>query len=248
MTSAAQNLSPKTAAARLAELADSYMPLAGIPDEFIGEDGRPRAHWLRFLKSLTELDSEEIAKRFATADRHIRETGVTYRAYGDTSERAWPLSHMPLLISAAEWQLIARGIEQRARLLELVAADIYGEGKLISSGDIPAAVVTGSPDFLHPLKGVKPQGGKFLHLYAADIGRGPDGSWWVIGDRTQAPSGAGYALANRLVLSRAFPSLYRNMNVERLAPFFQAFRAGLTGMGQRLRAGLSRALSWFSAG
>ena len=77
-----------------------------------------------------------------------------------------------------------------------------------------------------------PPGGKFLHFYAADIGRGPDGRWWVIGDRAQAPSGAGYALANRLVLSRAFPALYRDMNVERLAPFFQAFRSGLTALAR----------------
>ncbi|HTV33374.1 MAG TPA: circularly permuted type 2 ATP-grasp protein, partial [Methylocella sp.] len=122
------------------------------------------------------------------------------------------------------------GIEQRARLLELVLADIYGEGLLIEAGDLPATVVTGSPEFLHPLKGVRPPGGKFLHIYAADIGRGPDGRWWVLGDRTQAPSGAGYALANRLVLSRAFPALYRDMNVERLAPFFEAFRLGLAAM------------------
>ncbi len=112
-------------------------------------------------------------------------------------------------------------------------ADIYGEGRLIAAGDLPAAAVTGSPEFLHPLHGVKPPGGKFLHIYAADIGRGPDGRWWVLGDRSQAPSGAGYALANRLVLARAFPALYRDMNVERLAPFFEAFRFGLTSMAQR---------------
>ena len=174
--------------------------------------------------------AEEIDRRFATADRHIRDTGVSYRAYGDTSERAWPLSHLPLLIEAAEWREIAAGVTQRAQLLEAVLADIYGLTSLVNGGDLPAAAVTGCPDFLLPLVGLKPPGERFLFLYAADIGRGPDGSWWVVGDRTQAPSGAGYALANRLVLSRAFPALYRDMNVERLAPFFQAFRSGLTAM------------------
>ncbi len=221
------------AAERLAKLAAGYKPLPGIPDEFIGKDGRPRPHWLRFLGSLMDLGAEDIPRRFATADRHIRDTGVSYRAYGDTSERAWPLSHVPLLINDDEWRDIAQGIEQRARLMEMVVADIYGEGRLVTAGDLPAAVVTGSPDFLHPLHGVSPPGGKFLQIYAADLGRGPDGRWWVIGDRTQAPSGAGYALANRLVLSRAFPTLYRDMNVERLAPFFEAFRLGLTSMAQR---------------
>jgi uncharacterized circularly permuted ATP-grasp superfamily protein/uncharacterized alpha-E superfamily protein len=221
------------AAARVAKLTAGYAPLPGIPDEFIGADGQPRAHWLRFLDKLMEFSASDMNRRFATADRHIRDTGVSYRAYGDTSERAWPLSHVPLLIEAGEWREIADGIEQRARLLELVLADIYGEGQLIDSGDLPAAAVTGSPEFLHPLHGMKPPGGKFLHIYAADIGRGPDGRWWVLGDRSQAPSGAGYALANRLVLARAFPALYRDMNVERLAPFFEAFRLGLTSMAQR---------------
>jgi uncharacterized circularly permuted ATP-grasp superfamily protein/uncharacterized alpha-E superfamily protein len=218
---------------RINALTTGYKPLPNIPDEFIGADGNPRPHWMRFLKSLTELGPDDISRRFATADRHIREAGVSYRAYGDTSERAWPLSHVPLLIEAEEWREIAEGVAQRVRLLEAIVADIYGEGRLITSGALPATAVTGSPDFLHPLHGIRPPGGKFLHFYAADIGRGPDGRWWVLGDRTQAPSGAGYTLANRLVLSRAFPALYRDMNVERLAPFFQAFRAGLTATADR---------------
>jgi uncharacterized circularly permuted ATP-grasp superfamily protein/uncharacterized alpha-E superfamily protein len=218
---------------KIAELMGGYTPLAGIPDEFIGANGEPRAHWLHFLAALMELPEGDIDRRFAAADRHIRDIGATYRAYGDTSERAWPLSHIPLLIEAGEWREIAEGIEQRARLLELVLADIYGEGRLIAAGDLPAAAVTGSPEFLHPLHGVEPPGGTFLHIYAADIGRGPDGRWWVLGDRTQAPSGAGYALANRLVLARAFPGIYRDMNVERLAPFFEALRHGLTHLAQR---------------
>jgi uncharacterized circularly permuted ATP-grasp superfamily protein/uncharacterized alpha-E superfamily protein len=221
------------AAERFAALTASYRPLPDVPDEFIDSEGRQRPHWVRFLKALCSLDAAEIDRRFATADRHIRDAGVSYRAYGDTSERAWPLSHLPLLIEADEWQEIATGVAQRARLLEAVLSDVYGEGKLVSGGYLPAAAVSGSPDFLHPLCGVRPRGGKYLHLYAADLGRGPDGRWWVLGDRTQAPSGSGYALANRLVMSRAFPALYRDMNIERLAPFFQAFRRGLTAMATR---------------
>lgn len=235
MSRSAPNLAKEDldAAGRVTKLASGYTPLPGIPDEFIGADGRPRAHWLRFLDKLMEFSAVDMSRRFATADRQIRDAGVSYRAYGDTSERAWPLSHVQLLIEAGEWREIAQGIQQRARLLELVLADIYGEGRLITAGDLPAAAVTGSPEFLHPMHGIKPPGGKFLHIYAADIGRGPDGRWWVLGDRSQAPSGAGYALANRLVLARAFPALYRDMNVERLAPFFEAFRLGLTSMAQR---------------
>src|ERR1700730_9534478 len=166
MSRSARNLAKQDldAAGRVAKLASGYTLLPGIPDEFIGADGRPSAHWLRFLDKLMELSGVDISRRFAPGDLHIRDPGVPYRAYGDTSERAWPLSHVPLLIEAGEWREIAQGIQQRARLLELVLADIYGEGRLIAAGDLPAAAVTGSPEFLHPLHGVKP-GGKFLHIY-----------------------------------------------------------------------------------
>jgi uncharacterized circularly permuted ATP-grasp superfamily protein/uncharacterized alpha-E superfamily protein len=221
------------AAERFATLTGNYRPFPNSPDEFIDGAGRPRPHWLRFLQALSGFEAEDIDRRFATADRHIRAAGVSYRAYGDTSERAWPLSHLPLLIETAEWREIAAGVAQRARLLEAILGDIYGAGSLVRSGALPAAAITGSPDFLHPLSGIKPRAGKFLFFYAADLGRGPDGRWWILSDRSQAPSGAGYALANRLVMSRAFPALYRDMNVERLAPFFQAFRHGLTAMATR---------------
>jgi uncharacterized circularly permuted ATP-grasp superfamily protein/uncharacterized alpha-E superfamily protein len=219
----------ETVEERFNSLIAGYRPLPNVPDEFIGADGRPRQHWVKFFRALSELGADEINRRVATADRNIRDTGVSYRAYGDTSERSWPLSHLPLLIEADEWRAIAAGVTQRARLLECVVNDIYGPAHLVANGDLPAAAVTGSADFLPQLQGLQPPSGNFLFLYAADIGRGPDGGWWVIGDRTQAPSGAGYALANRLVQSRAFPALYRDMNVQRLAPFFQAFRDGLTG-------------------
>ncbi len=111
--------------------------------------------------------------------------------------------------------------------------DLYGEGKLVADGAIPAAAIAGSTEYLRAVCGIKPPGGRYLSLYAADVGRGPDGRWWVLGDRTQAPSGAGYALENRLVLSRAFASLYKSMNVERVAPFFEAFRDGLRGSADR---------------
>ncbi|MBV8183468.1 MAG: circularly permuted type 2 ATP-grasp protein, partial [Hyphomicrobiales bacterium] len=218
---------------RLLGWTTGYASLPGVRDEFLAEDGNPRPHWLHFLQGLAELDAAEIARRFASADRHIRDMGISYRVYGETGERSWPLSHLPLLIGEGEWRDIAAGIAQRAELLETVLDDLYGEGRLVSGGNLPAAAVTGSANFLRPLQGVKPPGGRHLHLYAADLGRGPNGQWWVLGDRAQAPSGAGYALENRLVLSRALPHLYNEMNVERLAPFFQAFRAGLRAAAMR---------------
>jgi len=218
---------------RVAQWTRGYARLPGIPDEYLTEDGTPREVWTRFFEAFAELTPADIERRFGSADRHLREAGVTYRAPGETADRVSPLSHLPLLIDEAEWQQLTAGIVQRAQLLELVLADLYGEGRLVAEGAVPAAAVAGSSEYLRAMCGVKPPGGRYLNLYAADVGRGPDGRWWVLGDRTQAPSGAGYALENRLVLSRAFASLYKSMNVERVAPFFEAFRDSLRSGADR---------------
>jgi uncharacterized circularly permuted ATP-grasp superfamily protein/uncharacterized alpha-E superfamily protein len=218
---------------RVAHWTRDYVRLPGIPDEYIAQDGTPRPVWSRFFDAFAALAPADIERRFGTADRHLREAGVTYRAPGESADRPWPLSHLPLLIDEAEWQQLAAGIVQRAELLELVLRDIYGEGRLVAEGAIPAAAIAGSAEYLRPVCGLEPPGGRYLSLYAADVGRGPDGRWWVLGDRTQAPSGSGYALENRLVLSRAFASLYKSMNVERVAPFFEAFRDALRASADR---------------
>ena len=168
---------------RVAQWMRDYVPLPGIPDEYIAQDGTPRAVWTRFFEAFATLTPAEIERRFGTADRHLREAGVSYRAPGETSDRMWPLSHLPLLIDEAEWRQLTAGIVQRAQLLELVLSDLYGEGKLITEGAIPAAAIAGSPEYLRAVSGIKPPGGRYLSLYAADVGRGPDGRWWVLGDQ-----------------------------------------------------------------
>ena len=230
---ATQGSKTRPAQRRAVQWTRDYVRLPRIPDEFIAQDGTPRAVWARFFDAFATLSPPEIERRFGAADRHLRDAGVTYRAPGESADRLWPLSHLPLLIGEADWQQLTAGIAQRAQLLELVLRDLYGEGRLVAEGAIPAAAIAGSTEYLRPICGIKPPGGHYLNLYAADVGRGPDGRWWVLGDRTQAPSGAGYALENRLVLSRAFASLYKSMNVERVAPFFEAFRDSLRGSADR---------------
>src|ERR1700749_1271476 len=217
---------------RVAQWMRDYARLPGIPDEYIGEDG-PRPVWTRFFEAFASLSPADIERRFGAADRHLKEAGVTYRAPGESTDRHWALSHLPLLIGEADWQQLSAGIAQRAQLLEMVLRDLYGEGKLVADGAIPAVAIAGSTEYLRQVCGIKPPGGRYLNVYAADVGRGPDGRWWVLSDRTQAPSGAGYALENRLVLSRAFASLYKSMNVERVAPFFEAFRESLRASADR---------------
>jgi uncharacterized circularly permuted ATP-grasp superfamily protein/uncharacterized alpha-E superfamily protein len=219
--------------ARLDGWLSGYRPLPGIPDELVQPDGTTPDAWRRFLGALAEFPEGEFENRFALATRHIRDAGVSHRIYGDDNERTWPLSPLPLILGEQEWAGIAEGVAQRATLLEAVLNDLYGEARLVSEGHLPAAAVTGGADFIRAMRGVKPAGGRAMHLYAADLGRGPDGRWWVLDDRTQAPSGSGYALENRMVLSRAFPHLYNAMNVHRLAPFFGDFRATLTEAAHR---------------
>lgn len=221
------------AARRLSDWLRNYRPLPGVPDELLDVMGRPRVHWLSFLGELAEYSTAEARSRFDLATRHIRDTGVSHRIHGEERERPWPLGPLPLILDKAEWGLIAAAVEQRAKLLEAVLADVYGPGRLVEEGALPAAAFTGSVDYIRAIAGVPPPGGHYLQLYAVDIGRGPDGRWWVLDDRTQAPSGAGYALENRLVLSRAYPGIYKSMNVQRLAGFFDELRAGLAAAADR---------------
>ena len=220
-------------AERLARWTSAYRPHQGVPDELMDADGRPKGAWPRFLDQLGGMDEVEIGARFISAVRRIRDTGISYRIYGDKREHAWPLGSLPLVLEQADWETLSAGIVERAELMETILADLYGPERLVAEGLLPAAVVAGSPEFMRPLVGVTPPGGRFLKLYAADVTRGPDGRWRVLADRTQSPSGPGYALENRLVLTRAFPDLHADLQVERLASFFQAFRDGLAVGAQR---------------
>lgn len=233
---------PTAAGHGLPPFLTGYKPLAGTFDEMMAPDGSLRGPWPAFLSRLAELGEEGVKEAFAGAEQQLRNSGVFFRVYDDPAgaERPWPLTPVPLLISSADWAALSEGAIQRARLAEALLADVYGPGRLARDGVLPAAAIAGSPDFLRPLVGVTPKGGRFLRFFAVDIGRGPDGRWWVLSDRAQAPSGAGYALENRLAVNRALPDVARDLNVERLASFFQAFRDDLAALnaGAEARVGL----------
>ena len=207
----------------------NYRPLPGVPDELCDATGRMRPGWAGLINHLSRLGPDEIAHDFARGDQYLTDAGVFFRSYGDTTltGRDWPFSPVPIILPDSEWSSIAAGLVQRADLLEQVVADIYGPNTLVSGGHLPAALIAQNPEWLRPMVGVKPHSGHFLHFVAFEIGRGPDGRWWVLSDRTDAPSGAGFALENRVAASRVFPELFRKTNVHRLAGFFRAFREGL---------------------
>ncbi|ESW77745.1 hypothetical protein X773_22655 [Mesorhizobium sp. LSJC285A00] len=215
-------------------LLEHYQPIDGVVDEMVDASGRPRPAWAPFIEALEELGPEKLGQRFARADQYLRDAGVYYRVYdkAGANEREWPLAHIPLLIEDKEWAGISAGLVQRADLFEEIVADIYGPNRLIEKGILPAGLIAGSPEFLRPVVGTMPASGHFLHFCAFELGRGPDGSWWVLGDRTQAPSGAGFALENRVATTRALSDVYGEMHVHRLAGFFRRFRDALIGMAK----------------
>jgi uncharacterized circularly permuted ATP-grasp superfamily protein/uncharacterized alpha-E superfamily protein len=195
-------------------------------DELLDDKGVPRPAWAKLLSMLEAMGEPELRRNWDHARVLLREHGVSYDAYGDPQgvRRPWSLSPIPMVIEADVWEKVGVGLAQRARLLDRVLADLYGPRRLLTSGALPPELVFGNPLFLRPCTGIVPPGGHYLPLYAADLARAPDGRYVVLADRTQSPSGAGYALENRIVLGRALPDIFRECNVERLAAFFRAFR------------------------
>src|SRR3569623_143818 len=189
--------------------------------------------WAAVFEEIAAIAGDDLGNARERVQRHAADIGTGFRIIGETEERAWPLSPVPLLIESGEWAGIAAGIRQRAELLETILADLYGSATLVERGHIPAALLGGSPFYLRPLGGLVPPGGHHLHLIAVDLGRGPSGEWRVLADHLRAPAGAGYVLENRLALSRALGSLQGRLNLERQAPFFAAFRAGLAAACRR---------------
>ena len=215
-------------------LTSGYRLVPGVLDEMIDPAGAVRSGWSTLISALDELGPAEVGSRFERADQYLRDAGVFYRKYdgAEGKERSWPLAHLPLLVEESEWEQISHGLIQRAELLEKIVADIYGSQQLVERGLLPPELVARSPEFLRPMVGLKPASGHFLHFCAFELGRGPDGKWWVLGDRTQAPSGAGFALENRVATTRALSDIYGKMHVHRLAGFFRDFRDALNKLAQ----------------
>jgi uncharacterized circularly permuted ATP-grasp superfamily protein/uncharacterized alpha-E superfamily protein len=211
---------------------EAYAAHVTPPDELTDEQGQLRAHWRTFAARFAALGRDELARRWEQARHLIHDNGVSFNVYGDDKgmERPWPLGPMPVLVGPDEHAALSTGLAQRARLLDAVLADLHGPQRLLDEGLLPAELVLAHPGFLRPCRGVVPLGGRFLHFYAADLVRPASGQWHVLADRTQAPSGAGYALENRIIVSRVLPDEFRECHVERLAPYFQQVRRTMAAL------------------
>ncbi len=212
----ATGLTSNTSADRIFESPSSVF------NEVYDPSGIPRPHWQKFLNGLRNVTVDEFARRNQQADRMLRENGVTYHlaTEGGDGARPWRLDLLPMLTTAADWAVLESGLAQRANLLNLLIADIYGPRQLVADGLLPPAVLYANPEFLRPFCDLRPGDRQPLFLYAAELARSANGQWWVMADRSEAPAGPGFALENRIVSSRCMPSAFKQIQVERLAPFF----------------------------
>ena len=222
--------SPREKCALLAD----YQPVNGAYDELVGS-GELRAHFVPLIRDLDKLGKAELKRRADTVRRLVHEQGITYNVYGDARgiERPWKIDPVPFVLAAEEWAALETALIQRATLINRILVDCYGAQELICSGWLPPALVFAQPDFLRPCHGIRAPQDAFLQFYAADLVRLPDGRWWVSSDRTQIPTGAGYALANRLITSRSLPEPFRDERVQRLAGFFRELQTSLARLALR---------------
>lgn len=209
---------------------EGYALDPGSYDEMWDQKDGVRAHWHPFFSAIERMGSKELARRDQEARLLLRENGVTYNVPDnpDGLHRPRELDPIPLLLQANDWTHIARGVSQRAELLNLVLKDIYGPQTLIREGLLPFEPIYNHAGFLRSCKDVFLPAEHQLRIYAANLARGPDGQMWVLYDHTQAPSGLGYALENRTAMSRIMPTLFNDCNVRRLADFFRTFQSGLS--------------------
>lgn len=209
-----------------------YAPRGGSYDEMVDATGALRPAWRTFAEHLRRLGQVGLAPRWREARDLIRENGVSFNVYADPGgmERPWQLGPIPVLLSTGDVAGLSEGLAQRARLCDRLLADLYGPQRALSEGWLPPDLVLGHPGYLRACHGLLPPRGVHLHFYAADVVRDASGRFEVLTDRTQAPAGAGYALENRMVISRVLPEMFRDCNVERLAPYFRTVRGTLEAL------------------
>lgn len=214
---------------------ESYAPAPEVFDEFLDSLGQMRPQWRQFMSAVAAESPSELTRRADHANRIIHENGITYNAFRDKHEagRPWQIDLLPLMLAADEWESLGTGIAQRARLLSLVLDDVYGPQQLLAAGALPAELIFGHSGFHRPFCHLPVAADHRLMFFGCEVARSQDGEWWAMADRTEGPAGAGYALENRIVLSRTWPKLIHDCHIRRLAPFFMRLQQSLADLAPR---------------
>ncbi|WP_282433187.1 circularly permuted type 2 ATP-grasp protein [Massilia oculi] len=221
------------------QLLAHYLAAPDSFDEMLDAAKAPRAHWRALLDNLAHEAPAMMRQRQEMVQRQVRENGVSYNVAADAhgQQRQWDLNVLPLILPHEEWSGIEAAVIQRATLLNKILGDVYGKEEMLSEGLLPPALIHGHAGFLRPCHGMRHHDDVALHFYAVDLARAPDGRWWVVADRTQAPFGAGYALENRAIIAPTFPDLLRELKVQPLSRFFRTMHESLAHWGRLCAAG-----------
>ncbi|MGF6275184.1 putative circularly permuted ATP-grasp superfamily protein/putative alpha-E superfamily protein [Massilia sp. UYP11] len=221
------------------QLLAHYLAAPDSFDEMLDATKAPRAHWRALLDNLAHEAPAVMRQRQQMVQRQVRENGVSYNVPADAHgrQRQWDLNVLPLILPHEEWSGIEAAVIQRATLLNRILVDVYGKEEMLSEGLLPPALIHGHAGFLRSCHGMRHHDDVALHFYAVDLARAPDGRWWVMADRTQAPFGAGYALENRAIIAPTFPDLLRELKVQPLTRFFRTMHESLVHWGRRCAAG-----------
>ena len=201
-------------------------------DEITAPDGTVLPHWQKIVRFYKNLSKDNLARRALEVEHQLKENGVTYNIYGDPNgmNRPWMLDPVPMVFSEDDWQLIEKGLIQRANLLNYLVKDIYGSRSLIHSGHIPFELIYNHKGFLRQVDKLKIPGELQLIQYSADLARGPNGRMWVLHDRTDAPSGSGYSFENRVAMTRVFPDLIRETQIRKINVYYETLKKTLSNL------------------
>lgn len=211
-------------------------PGAGY-DEFVDDDGNVRPTWTELADAVAERGKAGLDRLRSVVHSLIDHDGITYTAIDahrdaltgdhDLEPGPWRLDPLPLVISAADWEVLEAGLVQRSRLLDAILADLYGPRSMLTEGVLPPEMLFAHPGYVRAANGIQMPGRHQLFMHACDLSRLPDGTFQVNADWTQAPSGSGYAMADRRVVAHAVPDLYEELAPRPTTPFAQALRLAL---------------------
>jgi uncharacterized circularly permuted ATP-grasp superfamily protein len=201
-------------------------------DEMFEAPGLPRAHYQALYQTLLRLPPEELRRSQQAADLTFLNEGITFTVYGNKegTERIFPNDLVPRIIPSHEWAQIEKGLTQRITALNLFLKDIYHDGKILNDGVVPRELVCSCRHFRREMRGLQVPGGKYVSICGTDLVRLPDGSFAVLEDNLRVPSGVSYMLANRKVLKRVFPTMFRDYGVFPVDHYPQALLATLRGL------------------
>jgi uncharacterized circularly permuted ATP-grasp superfamily protein/uncharacterized alpha-E superfamily protein len=212
---------------------NSYLSTINSYDEVLDTNGQVKPYWKNLFTTIEHIGMDVLELRNQEIINTLKENGVTYNVYESNvgMNRPWKLDPIPFIIHQDEWQQIEKGLIQRAHLLDLILKDISGPQLLIKNSIIPPELVFDNTGFLLPCFDIKQKLNTQLLMYACDMARGSDGNMWLLDNRTQSPSGSGYALENRTVIGKVFPELNKNFYRSRLSSYFIDLQQTVAGIG-----------------